>query len=460
MPKKSVKKRRKPLRETCSAPPQKNAVAEAMPEGPGVYLMKDPKGRVLYIGKAKNLRRRVSGYFQPSAALPEKTVRMLQGVSEVEALRTSSEVEALLTEARLIKDIQPKYNVSLKDGKSYPLLAIGREEPYPRVRVTRDPDQERFEHFGPFTSAAALRAALKVLQKIFRFRTCNLSIDPDEKRWRHFRPCLLFSIRLCSAPCNLRITPQHYRRALESLKRFLAGGQRALLEDLKREMQRRSRSREYEQAAVLRDQLRALEALERRGSFSDFATGDVVPIEPNESLEELARLLQRAEPPRTIEAVDLSNLGGEEAVGSLVTFVDGLPFKAGYRRFRIRSSRGTDDLAMMREVVRRRYRRLVEEEEVFPDLLLVDGGRGHLNAVLEEFQQQGLTPPLVCALAKHQGDHLFLPGRTAPLRPARRSPGFRLLQYVRDEAHRFAQHYHQLLRRKKTYQGARRKRST
>lgn len=425
------------------------AKVAAFPDLPGVYLMKDDKGRVLYVGKAKSLRHRVASYFQPGADHPPKVRALVETVRDVEFLEAPSEVDALLAEARLVKDIQPKYNIQLKDDKSFPLLAISKNEDFPRVEFTRDLDLKNWQYYGPFASATDLRAALKILQGVFRFRTCTIPIaDGDEKR-RYFRPCILYSIRMCTAPCAALISKEAYAEDLQSLRRILQGQRRELLDDLRARMQAASKAQAYERAAAFRDQIRAIESLGRRGRFRDVFEGEVTPIDPHDGSEGLRRLLGLAAAPRTVEGIDIAHLAGQETVASLVSFVDGMPFKAGYRRYRIQTVAGVHDLDSMREVVRRRFTRLVEEESVFPEVLLLDGGRGQLHAVEAEFAALGIAPPRLMALAKHEGDHLFVSAQDAPLAADKRDAGFRLLQQVRDEAHRFAQHYHHLLRRKK-----------
>ncbi len=423
--------------------------AAGFPDAPGVYFMKDEKGIVLYIGKAKSLRSRVSSYFQPAADLPAKNRAMVEKVRDVEVLEAPSEVDALLMEARLIKDVQPRYNVNLKDDKSFPLLAISRREDFPRVEVTRDRDDTRFHYYGPFTNAADLRSALKILQSIFKFRTCTIDIREGDDKRRHFRPCLLHSIAMCTAPCAARVTKETYAQDVQSLKKLLRGKRAELVKALRKKMEAAAADRRYEEAASFRDQIRAVESLNRRAKFGEIYSGDLTPLDPLATSANLQGLLGLSSLPRTIEGIDISNLSGKEAVGSLVCFVDGQAFKSGYRRFRIRTVTVTDDYAMMQEVVRRRFTRLAEEGQAFPDILLLDGGLGHLNAVMGEFQRLAIEPPLVLALAKHDGDHLFRAGVEGRLEIDRRAAGFRLLQRVRDESHRFAQHYHHVLRRKK-----------
>ena len=420
----------------------------SFPRGPGVYLMKDRQGRVIYVGKAKNLRSRAGSYFLKAAAEDRRTADLVREIWDIDYLTADSEVDALLLESRLIKDIQPRFNVEQKDDKTYPYLEITTREDFPRVRFTREP-QQGSRLYGPFASAKSLRGAIQVLQKIFKFRTCELDIRAEDPKWQWFRPCLLAAIGQCTAPCNLRISKEEYRRDIQRLRMFLDGKKDQLLAQLRREMQQAARRWEFEQAARLRDEIRALETLDQRGRLDTHVQPEVFYIDPQKGLRGLRRVLKLDREPRVIEGVDVAHLGGSDTVASLVQFIDGLPFKPGYRRFRIRGVDQVDDYASIAEAVYRRFRRLKEEDEVFPDLLLVDGGRGQLNAALEALDRLECTRPAVVALAKRE-EELYLPERKEPLRLRRSSFALRLLQYVRDEAHRFAQHYHHILRRKST----------
>jgi len=421
----------------------------AFPHAPGVYLMKDAAGRVIYVGKAKDLRSRAGSYFLKAAAEDPRTARLVREIRDVDYLEAESEVDALLVEARLIKDIQPKYNQVLKDGKTFPYLEIHTREDFPRVAFTREPKDRGTRLYGPFANASGLRGAIQVLQKIFRFRTCTLDIREDDERWRWFRPCLLASIDQCSAPCNLRISKETYRKDVRRLQKFLEGNKRSLLAEMQREMEAAAADLRYEEAARLRDEIRLLETLDQRGELDTHVQPEVFPVDPKKGLVGLQKVLRLPEKPRSIEGVDVAHLAGTETVASLVQFIDGLPFKPGYKRYRIRSVEGPDDVASIREVVARRFKRLSDEGEVFPDLLLFDGGRGQLNAALAAFSSLEIDPPVVLSLAKRD-EELFTAGQDEPLRLSRHSYALRLLQYVRDEAHRFAQHYHHILRRKST----------
>jgi excinuclease ABC subunit C len=425
-----------------------------LPKTPGVYLFKDSRGTVLYVGKARDLRSRVSSYFQPSADLlasrgPE-IARMVGMVRDVDFLDCETEVDALLTESRLIKDIQPPYNERLRDDKTFPYLEITTSDDFPGVYVTRKPRLKGSKLYGPFTSAAGLRDAVNAMQKVFKFRTCELDIREGDDSRRHFRPCLLHAINQCTAPCAALISAEEYAEDINRLKRFLASKRSVVIRGLQKDMETAAAERRFEDAARLRDQIKALQALSLSGDVDEDVQPEVFYIDPQKGLQKLAEILELESVPRTIEGIDIANLHGQESVGSLVCFIDGKPFKNGYRRFRIKTVEGIDDYAMIREVVMRRYRYAAEGEELYPDVILIDGGLGQLHAAESAFADMDIRPPMVISLAKRE-EEIYLQARSKPIRLARNNPALRLLQQVRDEAHRFAQHYHHILRRKRTF---------
>ena len=425
------------------------AKVRKFPTTPGVYLMKDSVGRVIYVGKAKNLRSRAGSYFLKAAAEERRTADLVREIHDIDFLPAESEVDALLIESRLVKDIQPKFNQELKDDKTFPYLEIFTREDFPRVEFTREPKERGTKLYGPFASAGGLRGAIQVLQKIFKFRTCSLDIDNGDEKWRWFRPCLLASIAQCTAPCNLRISKEDYQRDIHRLRMFLEGKKRQLLDEMRGEMEQAAKELRFEKAARLRDEIHLLETLDNRGELDEHAQPEVFYIDPKKGLAGLKKVLKLEKTPRTIEGVDIAHLGGGETVASLVRFIDGLPFKPGYKRFRIRGVQGVDDFRSIHEVVSRRFARLSDELEIFPDILLIDGGKGQLSAAIAAFSELGITPPTLISIAKRE-EELFIPDQDEPLRLSRHAFALRLLQYVRDEAHRFARHYHHLLRRKST----------
>lgn len=436
------------------------ARARSLPRTPGVYLMKDAQGTVLYVGKAGVLPNRVSSYFQPAADLGPGKHAMLDSVSDFEVIPCDSEWEAMLMESRLIKDARPRFNVRLTDDKTFPYLAVTMRDDFPGVYLTRTPTDERFKGariFGPFTSVWALREAIQVLQRVFKFRTCELDIIDGDPRNRRFRPCLLHAIGQCTAPCADRIDKQSYREDIDRFLRFIGSRRSTMLRELEGEMQAAAGRLEFERAATLRDQIKAIERLGDRDARALKPVGEknldwqpevtVFSGDPAQGVRSLQRTLKVEGPIRCMEAIDIAHLGGEETVGSKVWFIDGRPFKEGYRRYLVRSA-ANDDYAALREVVSRRYRDAGEGQELYPDVILIDGGLGQLHAALEAFESVAVKPPMVISLAKKE-EIIYVQDRSEPIRLGRENPGLRLCQAIRDEAHRFAQHYHHVLRRRK-----------
>jgi excinuclease ABC subunit C len=439
--------------------PDDNSLAaekvRSFPQTPGVYLMKDAAGRVIYVGKAKNLRSRAGSYFLKAAAEDSRTAKLVTEIRDIDYIDAESEIDALLMEARLIKDILPKFNRDLRDSKTFPYLEVFTHEDFPRVRFTREPRPRGTKLYGPFANPRGLRGAIQVLQKVFRFRTCTLDIDADDPRWRWYRPCLLHSIAQCTAPCNLRISKELYRKDIHRLQRFLEGGKNKLLAEMREEMEAASRELRFEEAARLRDEIEMIETLDDRGRLERHVQPEVFPIDPKRGLAGLQKVLHLPERPRTIEGVDIAHLAGTDTVAAVVQFIDGLPFKPGYRRMRIQGVAGPDDTASIHEAVARRLRHIRDEGETPPDILLIDGGRGQLNAALaaltllgaKEGGCEAFESTKVISLAKRE-ELVFTPDAEEPLHLSRHSYALRLLQYVRDESHRFAQHYHHALRKR------------
>lgn len=440
------------MTDTPNDPPVPLTPAEKVktfPTQPGVYLMKDAAGTVIYVGKAKNLRSRAGSYFLQAATEDRRTCELVKHIADIDFILTGTEVDALLHEARLVKDLRPRFNTDLKDDKTFPYLQIRIREEFPRVEFTRKPRRKGVKLYGPFTSARNLRAAIQVLQRIFKFRTCSLDIRSNDDRWRWYRPCLLHSIRQCTAPCNFRVTREEYRKQIRSLRMILEGRRKRLIREMQQEMLEASTAMQFEKAAKIRDDINALNNLELRGDADQDVQPKAFHTDPKKGLMGLKKVLGLREVPRSIEGFDIAHLGGQDTVASLVSFVDGLPFKSGYRRFKVKSVEGIDDFASMREVITRRFRRL-SEEGLFPDILLIDGGKGQLNAALDAFRHLGIEPPTIISLAK-QEEEIFRPGEAESIKLSRHSAALRLLQFVRDEAHRFAQHYHHQLRRRRLH---------
>ena len=424
-----------------------------LPDQPGVYLLRDAAGRLLYVGKAASLRKRVSSYFQRTAALPPRIAHMVRHVADVEVRLAASEAEALLLEERLIKGRKPRYNVAFRDDKTYPMLKITKE-PFPRLLVTRRRQKDGAVYYGPYPDAGLMHEAVRFLRRVFPLRTC-----------RSFpkTPCLEYHLGQCLAPCAGYIRAESYQRIVDDLVAFLHGRRDQLLQDLSRRMRQASRDQRFEEAARLRDQIEALTSVIVAKEKSLMAG----PLEQLQAALKLARL------PRRIEAFDISNIFGEFAVGSMVVFSDGRPLTAHYRRFKIETVRGIDDYEMMREVIRRRYSGTLAPPPVcppkagstgqtqssgppeagrrqvgglpLPDLILVDGGKGQLGAACEALAALSLAIPAM-GLAK-QFEHIFLPDSTEPIILLPTSPVLHLVQRIRDEAHRSAITYHRRIRR-------------
>ena len=427
------------------------ATVRKFPTCPGVYLMKNAAGVVIYVGKATNLRSRAGSYFLKAALTDSRTGPWVGEIADADFMECESEVDALLVESRLIKDIQPQYNKIQKDDKTFPYLQISTYEDFPRVEITREPESTGVKLYGPFASAGELRGAVQVLQRIFKFRTCSLDIDAGDERWRWYRPCLLASIKQCTAPCNMRVSREDYRKDIKRLQMFLSGNKAGLLKQMKAEMMEASKALNFEVAAKLRDEVKLLETLDRRGELNTHEQPEVFHIDPKKGLEGLKRVLKLSQTPRSIEGVDIAHLGGGQTVASLVKFIDGLPFKPGYRRFKIKNVKGIDDYKSIHEVVSRRFQRLADENDTFPDILLIDGGKGQLSSAVAAFEALEIDPPVLISLAKRE-EEIFRPGESESIKLSKHAFSLRLLQSVRDEAHRFAQHYHHMLRGKSTFE--------
>lgn len=404
-----------------------------LPLTSGVYLFKDEAGTIIYIGKAVSLRRRAESYFR-ARTQSLKTDVLVEHIRDVDYILTHSEAEALLLEASLIKEHQPKYNIELKDGKTYPYIQITREQ-FPLVSVvrlnTRKNTALKADFYGPYVNPSLIREALGIIRKIFPFRSCD--VLPD-------KPCLDHHIGLCQAPCAGYISKEEYARNIRHVRLILEGRKDDLYRDLQQDMEALAAEKKFEAAARRRDQLRAIGAL-----YS--STKDINYFKEAEQLE---RAFGLARAPERIECFDISNTMGQQSVGAMVSFLNGRPDKANYRRFKIKTVEGIDDFSSIAEIVRRRYSRLKEEGKAYPDLIMIDGGRGQLAAavkVLNEIQ----VPVAVISLAKRE-EEVFLPGKRNSIKLAEASLGRRLLERIRNEAHRFAITYHRRLRTERSFE--------
>ncbi len=412
-----------------------------LPSGPGVYLMKDRLGAILYVGKAKNLKKRVATYFQPSRSriLQPKIRALVDLVRDFEVIEVKSESEAILLEGKLIKEWKPRYNTDFTDDKRFLLVRVDLESTIPRFRLVRNRTDERSRYFGPFAHAGPLRRTLYELRRRFGV----VLADASPARLPDGRYRLYDDVRRELYTFPNEVTPEEYRERVEQACDFLQGKAREWLEALKVDMERAAEAREYERAAELRDLVRAMEQtlLKTRKFVRD-------PLRTpgcDEELAELREALALARPPETIECFDISHISGTYSVASMVRFGAGRPDRNQYRRYKIRSFEGNDDFRAMEEVVGRRYRRLADEGKPFPDLIVIDGGRGQVTAALKAFFGQDLSPPPLVGLAKKEETIIF-PDERAPLNLPASSAPLRLLQRIRDEAHRFANTFNAELR--------------
>ncbi|MEE4312149.1 MAG: excinuclease ABC subunit UvrC [candidate division KSB1 bacterium] len=537
-----------------------------IPNQPGVYLFKNSQKKVIYVGKAKRLRPRVRSYFQKGRNEGPKFSRLVKQINDLEFIITDSEIEALILEANLVKEYKPRYNVNLKDDKSFPFIRVTNEK-YPRVFPTRKIIKDGSRYFGPYTDVRSMRALLKSVQRLFPIRTCGLNLTSETIAEKKFKVCLNYHIHRCYGPCEGLIGEDEYADIVQRMISFINGRDRIVIEELQRKMESASENMEFEKAARLRDQLDAIKDFQYKQKVTttedidqdmltvhiedDDASGVIFKIRegriigrqhyylsgvdgeplgdvlknflmqyylkadfiPREiylpariadaahvhewlrqrangrvdlkfpqrgekakllkmathnaklllqelklqklkskdyiphSVKALQQALRLKTPPRRIEAFDISNTSGTNPTASLVTFVNGQPQKKEYRHFRIRAKSTPDDYTMMTEAVHRRYHRILKEESVMPDLILVDGGKGQLSAALSALKKLKIKDQPIIALAKRL-DEVFVPGVSDPQNIPRDSSGLRLLQRVRDEAHRFAVSYHRKLRGK------------
>lgn len=529
-------------------------LTECLSTQPGVYLFRDASGQILYIGKAKNLRNRVRSYFQEARVFDAKTEALRRQVASIEHIVTDNEVEAFILESNLVKKNKPIFNIHLKDDKSFLYIKLTTNEPYPRIVLTRRLKKDGAMYFGPYVPAALAKKTVKLINRHFQLRTCDIEVDGTLPR-----PCLEYDMKRCLGPCVSGLcAPEEYQAAVRDVILMLQGKNEALIERLRQKMLAASESEQYEIAAFYRDRIRLIEQLAEKQKMRlqqsddldvfayykegtrlalelftirggriigkrEFYWEDVTYFEPSEFLkealqqyyqshdfvpreihlsapiqdrelfeqwltqrcgrkvtlltpqrgqkqdlvqlvennakiafesrfrilrpgrqallEELQRLLELESLPSRIECFDISNIQGAETVASMVVCVDGLMKKNEYRKFRVRTVTGPDDFAAIGEVVERRYRRLQNESRPLPDLVIIDGGKGQLQAALEALHRLGLKGLPVASIAKRE-ELLFVPGRPDPIVLPKTSPVLHLVQQIRDESHRFAVSYH------------------
>ena len=405
------------------------AKAQALPKLPGVYLFKDQRGVVIYVGKAKVLRQRVASYFKPLEDI--KTKILIEKAADLDYVLTDSELKALLLENKLIKKYHPQYNVSLRDDKTYPYLKLTINEPWPRLLMVRKKLPDGAKYFGPF-QGAMVREILRLAKKTFPLRWCKKT--PLIKRQQ---PCLYYRLGSCSGPCIGKSNQAEYHRLVAGLILFLKGKTNQALTILNEAMAKAAKGRNYERAAYFRDKIKLLQKMFTQESKSAKLFG-----QPTERLYALQKELQLKALPLRIEAFDISNISGTNMVGSMVVFQAGLPLKTDYRRFKIASLKDKpNDVAAIFEVVIRRYTRTLAQKLPQPSLILVDGGKGQVNAAAQALAKAKLDFVPVIGLAKKE-EIIFFPGPKTELILAKTSQALQLLQQIRDEAHRFAVNFH------------------
>jgi excinuclease ABC subunit C len=444
-----------------------------VPHRPGVYVIRDRFAKIIYVGKARDLRRRLSNYFTPSRRnrAEPKTRALIDSASDYEWHLVKSDAEAVLFEGRLIKEWRPKYNISFRDDKRFLLVRVQMNDSIPRFELTRLRREDGARYFGPFANAGALRASLQAIRKQFGLRSCR----PPEPTDKDFKHCLDHVIKNCSAPCVARISREEYRQRVEQACGVLEGKSREMTASIEEEMEKAAEKLDFEKAASLRNLLKNLRETSkpvRRFTRKSLPNS----IDPEGDVAELHAALGLPKAPRIMECFDISNISDNHIVASMVRFRDGVPERESYRRYRITSTAGQNDFASMAEVIRRRYKRLLQEaakaspelsesqeepaealarnarsrqrESPLPDLIVVDGGKGQLGMACRELMALGLHSQPVIGLAK-EFEEIYRPGESAPLRLDKDSGALRLLQRIRDEAHRVANGYNELLLRRR-----------
>jgi len=448
--------------------PDLNVILRDMPHKPGVYVMRDRLKHVIYVGKARDLRKRVGSYFMPSRKMTAdpKTRALIDSVWDLEYHVVRSDAEAVLFEGRLIKEFRPKYNVSFKDDKRFLLVRVDLNDIYPKFVLTRLKKEDAARYFGPFAHSGALRSTLNTMRKKFGLRACR-AVIPGERDFKH---CLDHVIKNCSAPCVGKVTREEYMSRVEAACEFLDGQSREWISQVEADMKAAAQRLDFEKAAQLRNLLDDLKTTTK--TMTRFTRKSLpTTINPVADIQALQDALGLPRPPRVMECFDISNISSTHIVASMVRFRDGIPDRAGYRKYRIHGTKGQDDFASMAEVVRRRYGRLLREASaldedaefnqepageavarvaedsgttIIPDLIIVDGGRGQLSSACKELRRLGLHESPIIGLAK-EFEEIYRPGRPLPMKLPEDSGALRLLQRIRDEAHRTANGYHSLL---------------
>lgn len=442
-----------------------------IPHSPGVYLMRDSAARIIYIGKAKDLKKRVSSYFQSRPFEPKIAV-MVSSIRHVDYIPTASERECLILEQKLIRKIQPAYNTLWRDDKSYPYVKITFNEDFPRLIVTRRKSRDGGHYFGPYPNVSTIKIFLRSAwkTKFIPLRPCRYKFDSAQveapggleksnpAQYRKIKSCIYLHTGACPAPCVGKISRQDYDAIAERADLLFKGAYKNLESDLRRDMLRASSELRYERAAEIRNQLDAFFHIGEKVTLREVSPESVVEqTSLSRGLTELQERLNLPAPPLRIEAFDISNIHGTEPVASMVVFERGAPQKSDYRKYKIKTVQGPNDFAMIKEAVKRRYARIFKENQKWPGLILIDGGRGQLsnavqalNELSEELDDTVFKRIPIASLAK-ENEELYLPGSPDPVILAKDSPGLHIVQHIRDEAHRFAITFHRQRRDKRTF---------
>ncbi len=430
-----------------SATDQIRSKVTQLPHKPGVYLMKDRLGSVIYVGKARDLRKRVSQYFHPSRRMgwDLKFRALVDSIADFDVHVVRGEPEALLLEGRLIKEYRPRYNVSFRDDKRFLMLKVNLNDPIPRFTLTRLKIDDGARYFGPFPGSGPLRRTLNLVRHKFNLRGCR-PLTPGAHDHKH---CLYAHIKICTAPCVEKVTHEQYRMQVENACDFLTGKCAEMIAELEAKMEEASTGLDFERAAQLRDQVEDLRGTTRRTTrYRRLPHKLPVAIDPDRDLAELSEVLDLPVAPARIEGFDISNISGTFMVASMVVFRNGRPATAEYRRYKMKNVTSQDDFACMAEAVNRRYSRVIREGRTLPDFILIDGGKGQLNTALTELVKLGINKIPVIGLAK-EFEEIYRPGEKEPLRLDEGFGALKLLQRVRDESHRFANAFNAELRVRK-----------
>ncbi|MDR2772777.1 MAG: excinuclease ABC subunit UvrC [Elusimicrobiota bacterium] len=425
---------------------ERNKKIGQIPKLPGVYIIRDGLGNIIYIGKAVKLRNRIASYF--NADIGSKSAAIISAMRKIDYILCASGREALLIERQLINKVKPYFNSMWKDDKSYPYIKLSINEDFPRLFLTRKKLKDSALYFGPYPEIFYIKKLVRWLIKLFKIRQCKIEFSQDNlPPLKKVKSCIYAHTNLCLAPCISKISSAQYKENIKDLEDFLNGKFKKLSNLWKEQMKTFSDNLEFEKASEIRDRLFAIESMAERVMISEISQDEInQSIDRSDSLNELRQILHADKLPVIIEGFDNSNTQGTNPVASMVRFTNGLPDKKNYKRFKIKTVFGSDDFASMKEVVFRRYSSLIRKNEKLPDLIVIDGGRGQLNAALDSLWKLKLKIPII-SLAK-RNEEIYFPDKDTPLVLSKNSKALRLLQAVRNESHRFALSYHRLLRKK------------